>query len=505
MSAKCLETDLHSEQHYSHDNRIPRDETLTGVKNRISAEESLKTLGHQSRLPCPNSPITSTPESSLGTNFINNNLNMSDTSAHDSLCASASSPTLNRNDASRPKIPNQPIMTSDITSETLKKNEKNPISALQEHCVQRGLGLPTYTEAGMMGPPHARLFRMRVMAAGFVSEGSGMTKKAAKIEAARDTLYKIRQEHGKNVSDGISIVNMTGYPAIAQCAYEVPDLESKLLNTMTEPAHRSSSRVALNLQGSTSRDRLTDISQLQGEDGMITLASVMASISLDDPALDQEVVQKLYALCGKNGFSFPEYAEISTEGMSHCPTFRIAVSIQSLNLKAEGVGKNKIGGKRIAATNMMKKLKELYPHVCDIAKAKIITNTEEDINRRLKYRIPGDKYDNPIIVFELFRLLEETPIPEFELIMKAKGAGDTDYDFFDILSQVCGKLSLSLQSFENDCIKCKKVMHESVVILTYKEIPILTSYGTSFQTREAALNQASYRASIGLYASKNPS
>jgi hypothetical protein len=90
------------------------------------------------------------------------------------------------------------------------------------------------------------------------------------------------------------------------------------------------------------------------------------------------------------------------------------------------------------------------------------------------------------------------------LTLKAKGAGDSNVDFFDILSSVCAKLTLSLQSFENDCIKDKTRIHESIVILMYKEIPILTSYGTSSQSREIALNEASFRAIVSLYASKNP-
>lgn len=74
---------------------------------------------------------------------------------------------------------------------------KSPISKLQETCVRHTWGMPRYYERGCMGPSNERLFFISVDVAGIVAEGSGLTKKAAKTEAAKKALLLINGKDSK--------------------------------------------------------------------------------------------------------------------------------------------------------------------------------------------------------------------------------------------------------------------------------------------------------------------
>jgi len=459
-----------------------------------------------------------------------------------SASSSASSDIFSSVSNSAPSNVSNSLLNS--LSSSVIRDAKNPISGLQELCVQHKLGFPTYVEAGMMGPPHARLFRIRCHAAGFICEGSGLTKKAAKTLAAKDVLDQIRNDYSKKIGDGFSaltgsILEMNHVePTLpgtssAGTSIQHPKFYDPTNNVMgssnlVKPESRSATPVRVSNEPSNYVERnvvmrnivaqgrtasppppvrsspVTVQQEASNPPGTFTLASLIEAVSLDDPSYDQEVVQKLYALCGKNGFSVPEYAELKGEGPSHCPTFTVGVKIQSLNLSASGVGKSKTAAKRVAATKMMNQIRDMYPHIYDITRgAKVDKDAEEAVNHRLKYRIPGDKFETPLLVFELFRLLESSHLPEFDQSIEAKRSGDMSFDYFNSLSSICTKLNITLQSFENDCIKEKKLYHESLVIMTYKEIPVLTSYGTSNSSKGASMNQAAFRAIIGLFASNN--
>jgi ribonuclease III len=76
----------------------------------------------------------------------------------------------------------------------IEVDDKPPVSAknrLQEWTLGRGLGLPEYTGVSSVGPSHAPVFVVRVMAAGRAAEGMGENKRAAEQAAAEAWLSGI--------------------------------------------------------------------------------------------------------------------------------------------------------------------------------------------------------------------------------------------------------------------------------------------------------------------------
>jgi ribonuclease-3 len=59
---------------------------------------------------------------------------------------------------------------------------------LQEWVQARGLGLPDYTVASRVGPPHAPEFVVTVAAGGVTGSGAAGSKRAAEQLAAKDLL-----------------------------------------------------------------------------------------------------------------------------------------------------------------------------------------------------------------------------------------------------------------------------------------------------------------------------
>lgn len=71
-------------------------------------------------------------------------------------------------------------------------------SRLQEWCQKTALPLPRYHLVSAAGPPHARLFRVRVaLADGREAEGAGATKKEAGMAAASSLLAALAEPEGR--------------------------------------------------------------------------------------------------------------------------------------------------------------------------------------------------------------------------------------------------------------------------------------------------------------------
>lgn len=61
---------------------------------------------------------------------------------------------------------------------------KNPICNLQQLCTKHHLPLPLYNELETIGPPHSRIFIVSASVEEKLAEGTGLTKKQAKANAA---------------------------------------------------------------------------------------------------------------------------------------------------------------------------------------------------------------------------------------------------------------------------------------------------------------------------------
>jgi ribonuclease-3 len=77
--------------------------------------------------------------------------------------------------------------------------DRDPKSRLQELMQARGLETPTYEVIAVDGPPHARLFTVRVVVAlendgeSLVGEGQGRSKKLSEQASARDALVNLER------------------------------------------------------------------------------------------------------------------------------------------------------------------------------------------------------------------------------------------------------------------------------------------------------------------------
>ena len=128
---------------------------------------------------------------------------------------------------------------------------KNPISFLQKLCVMRGWQLPKYKETQTIGPPNERLLFIRVTLSGLLAyEGRGMTKKAAKTEAAAAVLRQIQDDD------------------IARRFLQQAEVTTSAEEQLT-----------------------TAMSELEVEER--------------DDAEDKIIIQRLYTTCCQNGFSVP--------------------------------------------------------------------------------------------------------------------------------------------------------------------------------------------------------
>lgn len=69
-------------------------------------------------------------------------------------------------------------------------NNLDPKTTLQQEAAKRGLPHPPYETVGS-GPDHDRVYTSRVALDGVTGEGSGTSKKAAELAAARDAVEQI--------------------------------------------------------------------------------------------------------------------------------------------------------------------------------------------------------------------------------------------------------------------------------------------------------------------------
>lgn len=353
----------------------------------------------------------------------------------------------------------------------VRPSNKNPISGLQELCVKFGLPLPTYTDVATMGPPHERLFIMKVAVGELSVEHTAPTKKAAKTAAAAELLEVLLNQHINQPPVQLT-VKLESPDHVSQQQQPVPSTSNEIVTP----------RLVTNLLGKL------DLSE--GEEAAI-----------EDP----EITQRLYSLCGKNGFSNPEYEEVRGAGPSHCPVFTIRVVVKSLNLTADGVGKSKQAAKRVAAYRLLEKIRENLPHIASIAKASIIKHLPENFNHRVKYRIPEGKFEAPELVFELFRSLRNIPISDFENVVQTKATGE-EGRYFDKLLRFCNRLQLYVKSHENKCINNEEggaILHEAITLISYREIPITTTYGKSKNSSDDALEEAAFCAICCLYSMRH--
>ncbi len=78
---------------------------------------------------------------------------------------------------------------------SLEGSEKDPKTRLQEYLQKRGLPLPEYQVVEVIGPPHARVFRVQCRVQGLPpATGEGPSRRKAEQEAARKALEAL--EHG---------------------------------------------------------------------------------------------------------------------------------------------------------------------------------------------------------------------------------------------------------------------------------------------------------------------
>jgi hypothetical protein len=345
------------------------------------------------------------------------------------------------------------------------------------------------------------MFSISVKTAGMIVEGRGLTKKAAKTEAARIALQMMRSEN--SLTTGVTILDVldgkvnptpiTGNP--------VNGLKHLLNNS-------SSGKQTPEIISSSSASAGSD-HQTAAVKHVAQVTGMMESMSVGDPspAEDHYVVQNLYALCGKNGFSNPEYEEISVTGTSHEPLFTIRVTVRSLNVSATATGRSKIAAKRTAASELLSQLRD---HVPGSGEGKSLTGGSADLQdqdleykHRIKYRIPTIRHAAPSIVFELFRQIENSKFPLFDECLSRREKNDDSFDYFAALCQICTVLGIKAVTHENEAVsKNSGTSYESIIMLSFKEIPIMTTYASSEVSREAAIQETAFRSVVSLCCSQ---
>lgn len=74
-----------------------------------------------------------------------------------------------------------------------QEQSQNPKTALQEFLARKGLGLPEYVVEEEQGPPHDRLFFVKVLICGRdLAHASGKTKQQAQFKAAQEALEQLQ-------------------------------------------------------------------------------------------------------------------------------------------------------------------------------------------------------------------------------------------------------------------------------------------------------------------------
>ena len=250
---------------------------------------------------------------------------------------------------------------------------------------------------------------------------------------------------------------------------------------------------------------------------------MMESMSVGDPspAEDHYCVQSLYALCGRNGFSNPEYEELSVEGASHDPLFTIRVTVRSLDVSAIASGRSKIAAKRTAATQLLALLRDHIPG-SDFGNSRSVKNSVQsssdssktaggdgqqemdlECKHRMKYRIPTSRHAAPSVLFELFRQIQSSSFPQFDECLLRKQANDDSFSHFDALIEICSFLGIKWVTHENRAIAASGgASHEAIIMLTYKEMPIMTTFASSEESRVHAIQEAAFRAVVSLCCSQ---
>jgi ribonuclease III len=76
------------------------------------------------------------------------------------------------------------------------KPPKDPKTALQEHALARGWGLPAYSLLGREGPAHDPVFRVGVAVPGHRAQGEGSSKQAAERAAASGLMDQLQDAPG---------------------------------------------------------------------------------------------------------------------------------------------------------------------------------------------------------------------------------------------------------------------------------------------------------------------
>jgi len=197
-------------------------------------------------------------------------------------------------------------------NEPQQKSTKTPVCVLQELCTKCFIGAPIYTIISSEGPVHEPVFVCEVNLPGFVAIGKGTNKKKAKHNSAMNVFNDMR----------------------SKCNECNPQLASKF-------------ETIINL-----------LNDLQFDDGSVNGAKSELTMneSIDSDLSNSNPIGELIEISQKYSMRLPEFDFTDEQGPPHDRVFLCHVTFGDFQTSAEG--RSKKIAKRLAAINLLAKLKE---------------------------------------------------------------------------------------------------------------------------------------------------
>ncbi|XP_054168871.1 RISC-loading complex subunit tarbp2-like [Oppia nitens] len=354
--------------------------------------------------------------------------------------------------------------------------EKTPISRLQEICAHNGLQ-PEYQLLSVEGVVHAPTFIYRVQAGEVTATATGQSKKKAKHAVARRAIEMIITESDYQVEEADTILEI---------------MKELSLNDSNETDPDAG---VVGGGGSSSGDGNGGCGGGGGGDDST------GSYSLDnDTTDDSNPVGKLQEICMKRHWRPPLYETISEEGLPHERVFKMKCIIENMDFSETGVAKSKRLAKRKAALLMIKRLKDENLADDDINDKNGQQFESTFIDNFIESKTSGQvipakvKLDNFLKldqftedVHENINKLIADCLDDDNNITTMGLQYDTDYltKLLELTKQLDCQfkvLTVPQLSYSNT-YQC--MIHVIPNDITYTDLPVLTSWGTSEQLEDA--------------------
>lgn len=222
----------------------------------------------------------------------------------------------------------------------MASNNELPVSLLNQICSQNNL-TPVYTMLAREGRSHAPTFTQKVELCGISEEGTGASKKKAKHIAARLMLKRM-------LKSDLMEIDYSQIDAINRCLKrcDEEDIAEGLVLTKQIVAKQQQQAIG----GSGSHDG--------GDDDDISQMTAHPLIEVEIPNDEVNPVGKLHELCVKKHWPSPDYEDKGENGPPNEREFIMKCKIEGINIEVTGTGKTKKIAKRLAAQEMLGRLRE---------------------------------------------------------------------------------------------------------------------------------------------------